>query len=139
MTDPLSTEERSAHMAKIRGKDTRPEWAVRRLLHSVGYRYRLHGQKLPGRPDIVFPGRKKAVFIHGCFWHFHQGCKIAHLPKTRTPYWKDKLEGNRARDARNIARLQAMGWEALVVWECELGDLNAALSRLQAFLGPPKN
>ncbi|MEQ8354808.1 MAG: very short patch repair endonuclease [Kiloniellaceae bacterium] len=138
MADPLTPELRSAHMAKIRGKDTHPELIVRRLLHSAGYRYRVHGYKLPGRPDLVFTGRKKVIFVHGCFWHHHKGCTVAHIPKTRSRYWKDKLEGNKARDKRNIKRLMDLGWASLVIWECETKDEAAVFRRLSAFLGPAK-
>ena len=121
-------------MARIRARDTRPEMAVRRLLHSLGYRYRLHRRELPGSPDICFPSRKKAVFIHGCFWHRHDGCRRTTNPKTRTSYWKDKFRKNVIRDRRNIAGLAELGWAAMVVWECETKNLKRLAPRLIRFL-----
>lgn len=119
--DPLSVSERSERMSRVRYKDSRPEWTVRRLIHSLGYRYRLHSRMLPGRPDLVFPGRRKVIFVHGCFWHRHEPCSRYRMPKTHTEFWSAKLEGNRERDDRNVAALRAAGWDVLVVWECELG------------------
>src|SRR5262245_30962610 len=104
MADPLSPEMRSAFMARIRGVDTQPELVVRRLLHGMGYRYRLHYSKLPGRPDLAFPSRRKVIFVHGCFWHSHEQCEFARVPKTRPDYWLAKFERNKARDADNVAR-----------------------------------
>ncbi|WP_211100257.1 DNA mismatch endonuclease Vsr [Azospirillum halopraeferens] len=128
---------RRRNMAAVRSRDTKPEMMVRRLLHRLGYRYRLHPRDLPGRPDIVFPARRKAVEIRGCFWHAHPGCRHATLPATRRDWWKAKLDGNAARDARNVAALEAMGWTVLVLWQCELADPAAVETRLRAFLGPP--
>lgn len=122
-------------MRAIRQKDTKPELYVRRLLHGLGYRYLLHDRRLPGKPDIVFPGRRKIVQVHGCFWHGHS-CEIARLPKTRPEYWLQKIEGNRQRDAANDARLHALGWRTFVVWECEVRKRPAGLPRrLTKFLG----
>jgi DNA mismatch endonuclease, patch repair protein len=113
---------RSEVMARIKGKDTGPERAVRSLLHALGYRFRLHRKDLPGSPDIVLPGRKAVIFVHGCFWHGH-GCKRgSRTPKANTDYWSKKLAGNVARDARTRAELEALGWRVLVVWECEVLD-----------------
>lgn len=109
-------------MAGIRGKDTMPEMLVRRHLHAAGLRYRLHDRKLPGAPDLVFPRYRVALFVHGCFWHQHPGCANAVMPKSNSDFWRDKLEGNRDRDARNIDRLEEQGWRVLVVWECEIRD-----------------
>lgn len=108
-------------MALIRYKDTKPELRVRRFLHAAGLRYRLHDEKLPGRPDIVFPTRRIAVFVHGCFWHRHSdpACKLARLPKSRLEFWQPKLEGNAERDRGNLAALEAAGWRVVVVWECQ--------------------
>jgi DNA mismatch endonuclease (patch repair protein) len=108
-------------MSLVRNRDTKPEMVVRRLVHSMGYRYRLHGKNLPGKPDLVFPGRRKVIFVHGCFWHRHPdpGCWRARLPKSRPEFWIPKLEGNAARDARDIDALEADGWGVLVVWECQ--------------------
>lgn len=122
-------------MASVKAKDTRPEMLVRRLLFSLGFRYRLHDRGLPGSPDIVFRGRKKAIFVHGCFWHRHEGCPLARLPKSRLDFWIPKLEGNRERDARKLLQLQSQGWDALVIWECELKDLNLLEKKLNGFLG----
>ena len=124
--------ERSAQMARVRGRDTKPELKVRRALHAAGLRYRLHDKKLPGRPDIVLPARRVAVFVHGCFWHRHPDpdCKLARLPKSRLDFWIPKLDGNRARDERKKAQLEALGWTVIEVWECGIGD--AALELLAA-------
>ena len=121
-------------MARIRAKNTRPEITVRRLLHSLGYRYRLHRRDLPGTPDICFPGRKKVIFVHGCFWHRHEGCRRTTTPKTRTSFWENKFTANMVRDRRNMSGLAEIGWEAIVVWECETADLEALASRLVRFL-----
>lgn len=121
-------------MASIRSVDTRPERALRRLVHGMGYRYRLHRRDLPGKPDLVFRSRRAVVFVHGCFWHGHEGCSLARLPKSRVDFWKKKLDGNRERDSRVIAELKAMGWRVLVVWECELKDLGTLATRVRHFL-----
>lgn len=107
---------------------------MRGLLHSRGYWYRLHDKRLPGKPDLVFAGRRKLIFVHGCFWHRHDDCPLARKPKSRTDFWRPKLEANRARDQVNIARLEAMGWCVLVVWECELRNVDALLAKLGHFL-----
>lgn len=135
-TDPLNPAERSARMARVRGKDTKPEMHVRRLVHALGHRYRLHRRDLPGAPDLVFPKARKIIFVHGCFWHRHpdSDCKLARLPKSRLDFWLPKLERNRARDAENVAKLKDLGWEVLVVWECEIKDGASLESRIQAFL-----
>jgi len=106
-------------MSGIRGRDTKPELAVRRYLHARGFRFRLHVRELPGRPDIVLPRHRTAVFVHGCFWHRHAGCRFAYTPKSRQEFWLPKLEGNAARDARNEERLRDLGWRVELVWECE--------------------
>lgn len=124
-------------MAKVRGKDTHPEMAVRRLLHSLGYRFRLHARALPGSPDLVFARRRKIVLVHGCFWHRHHGCKQATTPKTRAEFWKAKFEANVVRDERNIAELTEMGWDVLVVWECETRNAKLLTPKLTQFLGLP--
>lgn len=135
MVDRLSPEARSQNMARITGKDTSPEMAVRKLLHQMGYRYRLHVRGLPGRPDIAFPGRRKAVLVHGCFWHRHPGCRYAYTPKSRTEFWQRKFDQNVERDARNTRALAERGWKALVVWECEVRDVQPLRDRLRSFLG----
>jgi DNA mismatch endonuclease, patch repair protein len=139
MVDRLSPEARSRNMARITGKDTSPEMIVRRLLHSMGYRYRLHVRALPGRPDIAFPGRKKAVLVHGCFWHRHAGCRYAYTPKSRVEFWEGKFARNIIRDARNAEALVERGWQAIVVWECETKAADSLRDRLDGFLGPAKS
>ena len=135
MVDKLTPERRSALMSRVRGKDTVPELIVRRMVHAEGYRYRLHRKGLPGKPDLVFPGRRKAVFVHGCFWHGH-GCKIGRLPKSRAEYWEPKIARNRERDAQNRAELESLGWQILTVWQCETKDAEALNRRIGEFLGP---
>lgn len=135
-----TAEQTSAIMRAIRSKDTKPEMIVRRLLHSEGYRYRLHRKEIPGRPDVAFIGRKKAIFVHGCFWHQHPdpSCKLSKVPKTRLDYWLPKLKRNVARDRKSLEALERAGWQALIVWECELGDLEKVMARLVEFIGPQK-
>lgn len=130
---------RSWTMSRVKSKDTSPEMIVRRLLHSMGYRYRLHGKKLPGKPDLVFAGRKKAIFVHGCFWHGHDCKRGARIPSTRQDYWLAKVSRNRDRDARNVSSLEQAGWSVLVVWECELKDRVALAESLTQFLGGPSS
>jgi len=115
--DTLTPTERSEMMRRVRGKDTKPEMRVRRLLHGIGYR--LHARELPGTPDIVFCPRKSAIFVHGCFWHRHQGCKMSRIPKSRIDYWTSKLEANRSRNSRHRDELDRLEWRVLIVWECE--------------------
>ena len=129
--------DRSQMMAAVRSKDTLPEMLVRRLVHGMGYRYRLHRADLPGKPDLVFATRRKLIFIHGCFWHQH-GCKFSHLPKSNISYWVPKLERNRMRDASQLEKLAAAGWKCLVLWECELSDSIKLEKRIKRFLGPAK-
>jgi DNA mismatch endonuclease, patch repair protein len=133
--DFLSREQRSERMRRVRGKDTKPELLVRKLLHGLGYRFRLHRKDLPGRPDITFLGRRKVIFVHGCFWHQH-GCGHYKLPQSSTEFWQTKLTGNVERDTRDIQRLHDLGWKVAVVWECELRDQDAISKRLTRFLGP---
>lgn len=121
-------------MSRIRGKNTKPELIVRRLAHGMGYRFRLHRKDLPGSPDLVFPGRRKVVFVHGCFWHRHEGCRKTTTPKTRAEFWAEKFGRNVERDAENYAALKENGWHHLVVWECETTDLDALAMRLRKFL-----
>jgi DNA mismatch endonuclease (patch repair protein) len=120
-------------MRAIRSQHMMPELAVRHLVHELGYRFRLHRKDLPGKPDLVFPSRRKVIFVHGCFWHAHK-CKIAHVPKSNTSYWEGKLQRNRERDTRNIQSLNAANWESLVIWECELKDGAAVGAQVKAFL-----
>lgn len=133
--DPLSQKERSERISRVRNKDTKVELRVRRFVYSLGNRYRLHSSSLPGHPDLVFPGRKKVIFIHGCFWHRHEKCALARLPKSRLDFWVPKLEGNRVRDQANEAKLRALGWDLLVVWECESMNFETLEAKVTAFLG----
>ena len=133
MTDHLSPEIRSALMARIRGRDTKPELIVRRLIHSLGYRYRLHRRDLPGTPDLVFPSRRQVVFVHGCFWHHHD-CLRGALPRSNQEFWKHKLDQNTRRDRENLTALQNMGWAVLVIWECQTRDPAGVADRVCRFL-----
>jgi len=129
-----TTEKLSAHMRTIRKTDTKPELAVRRLVHAMGYRYRLHRRDLPGTPDLVFAGRRKVLFVHGCFWHRHD-CSLGRKhPSVNPSYWQPKLKRNAARDTENVQRLTELGWSALVLWECELADRDALAQRIKTFL-----
>jgi len=119
MADHLTKKQRSELMSKIRGKDTKPEMMVRSLLWRAGYRYRLHVSKLPGSPDLVFPARKKVIFVNGCFWHGHK-CRTNKLPKSRTKYWREKIARNKKRDTSNLRVLKRLGWDCLTIWECEV-------------------
>ncbi|WP_084570846.1 very short patch repair endonuclease [Methylosinus sp. PW1] len=138
MADTLTPAERSERMARVKGRGTAPEMLVRRIVHKLGYRYRLHRRDLPGCPDLAFGNRRKIIFVHGCFWHRHDDstCKLARLPKSRLDFWLPKLEANRARDAKNQERIRAMGWDFLVIWECQLGDKELLKQRIRSFLGP---
>ena len=136
MVDHVSPEVRSRIMASVRSKGTKPEMTVRRALHRLGYRYRLHRKGLPGRPDLTFVSRKKVLFINGCFWHLHPGCSRAKIPRTNQVFWVRKLTRNRSRDADNIESLRKLGWDTMTVWQCELRDLDSALNRIVIFLGP---
>lgn len=134
--DRVEPDVRRANMRAILSKGMKPEMAVRRLVHSMGYRYRLHRHDLPGRPDMVFPGRRKVIFVHGCFWHQHVNCKRAHRPRSNLAYWGPKLRRNRERDATNRTRLAGLGWQVHVIWECEVQRSDALVQRLREFLGP---
>lgn len=132
--DKLDSAGRSELMATIRKTNTKPELIVRRLAHRLGYRFRLHRRDLPGTPDLVFPGRKKVIFVHGCFWHRH-GCDAGRKhPAKNLQYWAPKLQRNQERDTRNLAALDEAGWRSLVLWECQLGDLDAVADRIRDFL-----
>lgn len=135
MADRVTPETRSRMMASIRSRDTKPELIVRRYLHRAGFRYRISPRTLPGRPDIVLRRHRVAVFVHGCFWHGHQGCRFARIPTTRTAFWADKISSNRVRDGAKEALLIQSDWRVAVVWECALkGSQDTALQRLVAFI-----
>ena len=134
MADVFDAETRSRIMALVRGKDTKPERAVRSMVHRMGYRFRLHGRDLPGRPDLVLPRHRKVIFVHGCFWHSHKGCKRATVPEGNRAFWEEKLGKNAARDRRNVRDLKRLGWGVLVVWECQLRRPERVWRRLEGFL-----
>lgn len=143
MADKLTPERRSWNMSRIKGKNTKPELLVRRLLHSKGYRYRLHGTarggKLPGSPDLVFASRHKVIFVNGCFWHFHDCRAGQHAPKANAEFWETKRTRTRNRDAEQLRQLQTSGWKVLTVWECELKDPATLEEHLDAFLRNPES
>ena len=132
--DTLSTQQRSVRMGLIKAKNTKPEMLVRRLIYSMGFRYRLHLSALPGKPDLVFQKMRKVIFVHGCFWHRHD-CRLGRIPKSRLDFWSPKLEKNAERDRATRAALMALGWDQLVIWECELKDTGVLRGRLAEFLG----
>ena len=133
--DTMTQAKRSALMALIRSRDTKPEKVLRSALHRAGFRFRLHYRSLPGTPDLVFPSRRKVIFVHGCFWHLHK-CrkKSSWWPQSNREYWIPKLEANKARDARNRRRLAALGWRALTIWECETRYIDRAAAKATRFL-----
>ncbi|WP_457299104.1 very short patch repair endonuclease [Phyllobacterium sp. P5_D12] len=134
--DKLTPERRSANMARIRSHSTKPEMAVRQLAHRLGYRYQLHRKDLPGKPDLVFPGRRAIIFVHGCFWHQHPetACTDSALPKSRPEYWLPKLQRNQQRDSQNMDALVQDGWRVLIIWECETHDEEELAQTLHSFL-----
>jgi len=134
VVDHISSEHRSWNMGRIESRNTRPELEVRSMLHRMGYRFRLHAERLPGRPDIVLARHRVVVFVHGCFWHQHKGCKRANTPKSNTAYWKTKLAKNLKRDRSHARELRKLGWKVVVVWECELRDPEAVWERLKVML-----
>lgn len=133
--DKISPSRRSANMRAIRSSNTKPEMVVRSLVHRLGYRFRLHRRDLPGKPDLVFPGRKAVIFVHGCFWHMHD-CAAVRVPKSNTGYWSPKLERNCQRDAQNVDALKAQGWRVLTVWDCETSDVRWLEKTIREFLSP---
>ncbi len=134
MVDVLTPKQRSFNMSRIRGKDTKPEIIVRRLVHRLGYRFRLHQRKLPGCPDIVLTRHRKVIFVHGCFWHMHK-CRYGKVePVTNAKFWQTKREGNVARDKRNLRRLRKDGWKVLVIWECHTQNTKKLINNLKKFL-----
>lgn len=136
--DTRTPDQRRKIMQAVRSRNTGPELAVRRILHRMGYRFRLHRADLPGRPDIVLPARRTAIFVHGCFWHGH-GCAKGRLPKSRPDYWQPKIATNAQRDRDKAESLQAADWRVVTLWQCELKDPDALADRLRGILGPPKN
>ncbi|MCZ7654693.1 MAG: very short patch repair endonuclease [Rhodocyclaceae bacterium] len=134
MADFCTTEKRSEIMSRIHSKDTTPELLIRRLVYRMGYRYRLHVKRLPGKPDIAMIGRRKIIDVRGCFWHGHNDCKYGRIPKSNAEYWVTKIGRNKARDAENLRRLETEGWQVLIVWECELENLKLLERRLRQFI-----
>lgn len=134
MVDSLTPLRRSENMRRIRNKNTKPEMLVRKLIHAMGFRYRIHAKCLPGKPDLSFRKRRKAIFVHGCFWHQHPNCPEGRIPNSRREYWIPKLMHNQERDQNNLDDLARMGWNVLVVWECELKGIAGLQHRIRAFL-----
>jgi DNA mismatch endonuclease (patch repair protein) len=134
LADIFSAKKRSELMSRIRSKNTSPELTVRRIVYRMGFRYRLHVARLPGKPDLVFSRLQKIVEVRGCFWHQHKGCSDSHIPKSRNEYWVPKLANNVKRDRRNERQLRSLGWQILTLWECELGDKRSVVDRLRLFL-----
>lgn len=134
MADRLSPAKRSENMRRIKGQDTKPEMIVRRFVHSMGYRYRLHAPDLPGKPDLVFPKLRKVILVHGCFWHLHKGCREGRIPGSGCDYWVPKLLRNVERDSKNLAAIRKLGWKVLIIWECEIEKNERIDKRLIQFL-----
>jgi len=134
MTDTLSKAQRSANMRAVRSRNTQPEMRVRQMVHGLGYGFRLHWGELPGKPDLAFPGRRKVIFVHGCFWHQHKGCRRASVPQSNVVFWRTKLDRNATRDADQFAAIKKRGWGVLVVWECEINRKRRLKARLRRFL-----
>lgn len=132
--DIVSPAKRSRMMAGIKGKNTQPEIAVRKLVHGMGFRFRLHRRDLPGSPDLVFPRLRKVIFVHGCFWHRHSGCRLAYTPKSNIEFWLRKLENNMRRDTAALQALVDLGWKVLIVWECEVANLPALTEKVSFFM-----
>ena len=137
--DTLSKEKRSWNMSRIRSRDTKPERIVRSMLHKLGYRFRLHVNSLPGTPDLVLPKYNTVIFVHGCFWHRHPGCKFAYTPKSRTEFWMNKFKSNLMSHEDSVRKLAELGWRVMVIWECELTDIDALKENVCTFLedSPP--
>jgi DNA mismatch endonuclease (patch repair protein) len=133
-TDVFPTKKRSQIMSRIRGYDTKPELTVRSIVHRMGFRFRSHGEDLPGNPDIVLPKHKKVIFIHGCFWHGHKGCKRSKRPSTNVSFWQDKLDKNIERDKRQQRELRKLGWKYLIIWQCEINRPNLLRNNIKRFL-----
>lgn len=137
MVDHLSKEKRSWNMSRIRSKNTKPEMIVRSILHRMGYRFRLHRKDLPGKPDIVLPKYKTVIFVHGCFWHRHPNCKDSTIPTSNVEFWNAKFNGNVARDAANQKELKSMGWDVVIIWECEIKKIKQLTSQIHASIPKP--
>lgn len=133
--DTLNESQRSERMSRVLSRDTKPELRIRRLVHSLGYRYRLNVRDLPGKPDLVFRKRRKVLFVHGCFWHRHDDCHLARMPKSRLDFWTLKLQKNKARDAVVRKQLKTDGWSMLIIWECEISNIERVAVRIKRFLG----
>src|SRR6185369_11354952 len=133
MADKLSVERRSANMRAIRSNGMKPEMVVRRAVHALGYRFRLHRKDLPGKPDLAFISRRKAIFVHGCYWHQHPGCREGRPPSSNVDYWRPKLQRNVERDQQSVEQLTDKGWQSLIIWECETKDADALSQRLKDF------
>lgn len=131
--DTLTPEMRSWNMSRIRGKDTKPELAVRSLLHGLGYRFRLKNDQIPGKPDIILPRYKAVIFVHGCFWHRHADCRYAYKPKSKIEFWQQKFEANIQRDQKVSEQLKELGWHQLIVWECEIKDIDTLKKKIKVF------
>jgi DNA mismatch endonuclease, patch repair protein len=136
MADHLSPSQRSRVMARIHGRNTQPELAIRSIVHRMGYRYRLHVRALPGCPDLVFPKYKAAMFVHGCFWHQHRNCPRARKPRSNIAFWSRKLSKNALRDRRHLKALQELGWKTLVIWQCEIKNFEKVAKTVRRFLRP---
>ena len=136
--DTVNPTKRSEIMARIKSKDTKPEILIRKMVHGMGFRFRLHVTSLPGRPDLAFRRMKKVIFVNGCFWHHHNGCKYARMPKSKLEFWIPKLTATTARDTRNIAALESAGWQTLTIWECELADIIAVKKKIMFYLESDK-
>lgn len=134
MTDIVGAAQRSWMMSKVRDRDTAPELAVRSMVHAMGFRFRLHRRDLPGTPDLVLPRHEKVILVNGCFWHQHPGCAKAKRPASRREFWNEKLDANIERDRRNVEKLESLGWEVLVIWECETDDPGTLLAKLEDYL-----
>lgn len=132
--DVFTAEKRSWIMSRVRAKDTSPELAVRSMVHRIGFRFRLHRSDLPGRPDLVFPKHRKVIFVHGCFWHGHKGCPRSKLPKTNREFWREKISRNIERDQQACSELSRMGWDVLVVWECQVRKPQQAGQLIEGFM-----
>ena len=132
--DRISREHRSWNMSRIKSGNTKPEIVVRSLLHNMGYRFRLHRKDLPGKPDIALPMYNSVIFVHGCFWHRHKGCKNTSNPKTKKTFWREKFKANVERDRKVQKKLKSMGWRILIIWECELAEVDSVINKLEDYL-----